>query len=142
MIYALVDSESMVVVNVAEISDEEIEAGFNPGQSTLMIKSEGAVVGDSYNPKSGKFTKPQPPKPDLEKIKVEARARRDHLMSINYDRGTQELRRDIDLCGDPDTLETLREKLMSLHSYAKSLQDIPDQKGFPLNIDWPNEPSI
>lgn len=69
------------------------------------------------------------------------RAERDRRLSGFYDPAMQMLRREIEMSTDDAYMAKLIAKRTELHIYAKELQRIPDQEGFPGNVIWPDQPS-
>lgn len=70
-----------------------------------------------------------------------ARAKRNSLLRDIYDPGIQMVRRELET--DPLSNERkiiLIEKRTALHDYARLLQSVPDQSGFPQEIIWPQTP--
>ncbi len=59
MNYFLID-ESGVVVNTIVWDGDEENNPYNPGNGHILIKSDKAGVGDVYDRKTKKFTKPLP----------------------------------------------------------------------------------
>lgn len=69
------------------------------------------------------------------------RAERDRKLSGFYDPAMQILRRELEMSTDETYTAKLILKRTELHLYAKKLQQIPDQNGFPGNVVWPEQPS-
>lgn len=76
-----------------------------------------------------------------ELLATEMRAERDRLMRVNYDAGTQMVRRELEMTSDPAYTAQLVTKRTELHLYAIALQGVPEQEGFPHEIEWPVVPS-
>lgn len=76
-------------------------------------------------------------------IANDARIKRDTLLSIVYDRGVFMVQRAIRNTDPTNTTQIsyLNGKLVELDDYAKLLQDVPDQAGFPMTIAWPEQPT-
>lgn len=69
------------------------------------------------------------PEPPLEKVAYEVRMRRDGLLSCT------------DYLVTPD-YPISTEDLEAVKVYRKALRDIPEQSGFPKNVQWPVEPQF
>lgn len=76
-----------------------------------------------------------------QQLALEMRAERDRLMRVNYDAGTQMVRRELEMTNDPSYTAQLIDKRTELHLYAIALQGVPEQTGFPHTITWPTVPS-
>jgi len=71
----------------------------------------------------------------------DARSSRDALLVV-YDKGIQMVRRELETSPlDPAYEAKLIAKRSELHSYARLLQAIPEQSGFPEEIEWPEIPT-
>ncbi len=83
----------------------------------------------------------------LERLRVEAlsldmRTKRNGLMSSVYDAGTQMIRRELETLPLDTAYEAqLITKRAELHAYARLLQAVPEQTGFPDVITWPEQPT-
>jgi hypothetical protein len=79
---------------------------------------------------------------EVQRIASIARADRDARMRNIYDAGTQMIRRELEtLPLDPVYEAKLIAKRDELHAYARLLQAVPDQTGFPDVIAWPTPPT-
>lgn len=115
MKYAIIVNN--IVVNIAE-SESPLEDNW--------IEAQNAEIGWVYENEAFK----EPPI-DVEQLSAEARARRDELLRINID-SYPAIR-----------WETLTsEQKDSLLKYRQDLLDVPQQQGFPLNINWPILPKV
>ena len=70
-----------------------------------------------------------------------ARFERDRQLREIYDRGTQMVRRELEMTEDSIYIDKLKNKLLELHQYAVLLQNVPEQAAFPKTISWPEIPS-
>lgn len=71
-----------------------------------------------------------------------ARVERDRQLREIYDAGTQMIRRELETHPlDPTYESQLLAKRTDLHAYARLLQAIPDQVGFPETVIWPEIPT-
>lgn len=80
-----------------------------------------------------------PPAPTVDQLAAVARAQRDTLLRTVYDPAVAMLQRAARL--DPDNAEQYAAKLAEFDAWAVALQAVPEQAGFPQNIDWPQQPS-
>lgn len=111
------------------------------------IPLEGEAVFDSW-PTEDELLAAFPGRPGrIESMRVdllaaEVRAKRDKLMTSIYDAGTQMIRRELETPPlDQDYEARLIEKRGKFHAYARLLQQVPDQEGFPDVVTWPEPPS-
>lgn len=74
-------------------------------------------------------------------IGQEVRKERNDRMRLIYDAGTQMVRRELESTSDAVHTAKLNLKLDELHSYARLLQAIPEQPGFPDVVTWPIPPT-
>jgi len=87
------------------------------------------------------YTPPEAPKIDESKfLAASVRAQRDMLLDRVYDRGVSMIKRALRMETEEKTISSLNEKLAELDKYAKDLQNIPEQKGFPQDVKWPTQP--
>lgn len=77
---------------------------------------------------------PQPP------TEEEIRAQRDVLLISIYDKGINMALRALRLAVSPEDLAYAEGKIAELDAYAEALTSIPEQDGFPGNVDWPETP--
>jgi len=78
----------------------------------------------------------------LRQRKASVRAERDNLLRTVYDSGTQMIRRELETEPlDPVYATKLLAKRTELHAYARLLQAVPEQAGFPDSVVWPEQPS-
>lgn len=111
--------ENGKVINIAASSPE-----FAAEQGWIECP-DGVGIGYLVDDK-GQFSAP-PPDPVIEAAKV--RARRDQLLVES------------DVYVLPDRWATMTsEKQSAWAAYRQALRDIPDQAGFPLDVQWPNKP--
>lgn len=79
----------------------------------------------------------------IDALSVDMRDARDKLMSRVYDAGTQIIRRELETLPIDSAYEAkLIAKRSDLHSYARLLQKVPEQEGFPDIINWPEAPTM
>lgn len=109
-------------------------------------KSDEAVF--DYWPNEEQLLEAFPGRPAyIEQMRVDAlaksmREKRDGLMNKVYDAGTQMIRRELETSPlDPAYESQLISKRAELHAYARLLQAVPEQPGFPDVITWPAEPT-
>lgn len=87
------------------------------------------------------YTPPEAPKIDESKfLAASVRAQRDMLLDRVYDRGVSMIKRALRMETEDKIITSLNEKLAELDKYAKDLQNIPEQKGFPQDVIWPTQP--
>ncbi|QHJ83118.1 MAG: hypothetical protein [Caudoviricetes sp.] len=111
------------------------------------IPKDGEAVFDSW-PSDAEMLAAFPGRPAYialqEKLRlaVTMREKRDGLMRTVYDAGTQMVRRELETAPlDPAYEVKLINKRAELHAYARLLQAVPDQEGFPEVISWPEPPT-
>lgn len=79
---------------------------------------------------------------EKERVALGVRNERDKKLREIYDAGTQMIRRELEtLPLDPVYEAQLIAKRSELHNYARLLQAIPDQAGFPEVVEWPEPPT-
>ncbi|MBC3492728.1 phage tail assembly chaperone [Pseudomonas taiwanensis] len=86
---------------------------------------------------------PAPP-PPTDILAAAARATRDSLLSSVYDRQILLALRELRMTA-PENVERVQQinsRVAELDAYAKALQDVPAQEGFPESIAWPQEPGL
>lgn len=71
-----------------------------------------------------------------EQLANAARAQRDALLRNVYDPVANQLQREIRM-----GTSGAKEKLAEFDAWAAALQAVPEQEGFPENIEWPEQPS-
>lgn len=81
------------------------------------------------------------PPPTPEQLALIARSERDRQLKEIYDPGIQMIRRELEMTSDPDLNGLLISKRNQVNQYAKDLQDLPEQSGFPQVIVWPEIPT-
>lgn len=78
----------------------------------------------------------------IQEVSESVRAERDNLLRTVYDSGTQMIRRELETEPlDPVYATKLLAKRTELHAYARLLQAVPEQAGFPDSVVWPEQPS-
>lgn len=80
-----------------------------------------------------------PPAPSDDQLAAVARAQRDVLLRTVYDPAVAMLQRARRL--DPEHDEQYAAKLAEFDAWAVALQAVPEQPGFPHDIDWPEQPT-
>lgn len=112
------------------------------------IAQDGEYVMDHYPPTEAElraaFPDRGPIKDAQEKARLAsiARTERDRQLREVYDAGTQMIRRELETDPvDPLYEAKLISKRADLHAYARLLQAIPSQAGFPEVIVWPEIPT-
>lgn len=116
-----------------EITDEEYQTLFEGQSAGYEI-----VIGDDGRP----TLKAPDPSIEINRLAMLARMDRDGRMRTIYDAGTQMIRRELETIPlDPAYETKLIAKRTELHAYARLLQGVPDQPGFPVTIIWPDEPT-
>ena len=110
--YAVIENDAVVNVVVA---DADIAA-----QNGWVPLTGEAGIGDIYG--GGVFTRPTL---DLNALAVEIRAQRDEML------------KETDWTQAKDTPDVVSVKWAS---YRQALRDVPQQAGFPDNIQWPVKP--
>ncbi len=111
--------ENGFVVNTIEVESLD----FMPN---LVDGEKGGTIGDRYE--NGVFVKPEI---DLDLLAKVARQQRDQLLRDTV-----------------DTLNPVRWELITdeqknaWRAYRKSLLDVPQQDGFPMDVVWPAAPSV
>jgi len=86
------------------------------------------------------ITSPENEPPDLIALAAAARYERDRLLS-EYDKGINMALRARRMADTPEQESYADGKIVELDNYAKSLEEIPEQAGFPLSINWPVMPA-
>lgn len=111
------------------------------------IAKEGEAVFESW-PSEAELLAAFPGRPayiiqmERDRIAGLARTERDRQLREIYDAGTQMIRRELETHPlDPTYESQLLAKRTELHAYARLLQAIPDQAGFPETITWPAIPT-
>ena len=116
-----------------EITDDqyaEATDGLSRGLSVTIEDGFKVAPADIPEPESE-------PEPTLEEIKTLALGRRDYLLSIAAIR-IAPLQDAVDL--EEGTLSDAA-SLKKWKQYRVAVNRVPDQSGFPKNIEWPTEPS-
>ena len=72
---------------------------------------------------------PEPAPPDPENVAAEVRAKRNELLAAT----------DWTQLADSQLDE---EAQAAMRAYRQALRDIPQQEGFPLSVEWPEEPNL
>lgn len=78
--------------------------------------------------------------PNLEDMATVVRAKRNALLREIYDPAAHMLLR-LQRTAPIEQQVAIAAKLAELDVYAEALQNIPEQLGFPTNIDWPQPPA-
>lgn len=120
---------------------------FSKGVEDDYIPLEGEALFDGW-PSEQVLLETFPGRPakiaQMEKDRLSglAREKRDGLLRNIYDAGTQMIRREMETIPlDPAYESKLINKRAELHAYARLLQAVPDQAGFPETITWPAIPA-
>lgn len=79
--------------------------------------------------------------PDETQLAYEARAERERQLRAIYDPGINMALRALRMASTQEEQSYAEGKVIELDNYAQSLEDIPDQPGFPQTIDWPTAPT-
>lgn len=87
------------------------------------------------------FAAPVVPGPDLVSLAASVRYQRDILFSTIADPGTLMAQRAIRMATIPADIVYAQGKLAEIDAYAMALQEVPEQAGFPVTIDWPTAPT-
>ena len=110
--------------------DDAVEISAEQHAALLQGQSEGKVIAADEN---GYPILQDPPQPTADQMADTARAKRDRLIeSVRWriERHNDEL-----ALGSEPT-----EPLEPLLQYVQALRDVPQQSGFPGDIDWPVNP--
>jgi hypothetical protein len=117
MKYAII--ENGIVINIAVASPEFA------AQKGWIECPEGVGIGWTFDGAGV----PIEPAPDLEELASIARAQRDKLLAES------------DVMVLPDRWAAMTtEQQSAWAAYRQALRDIPQQEGFPLTVDWPDQP--
>ena len=100
---------------------EEEAVGYLPFIELTL--EDGAITGVAKGPTPG------PAPPDLEEAAAEIRAKRNQLLAET----------DWTQLADSQLDE---EAQAAMRAYRQALRDIPQQEGFPLSVEWPEEPNL
>lgn len=132
--YAIVSRDTLIVENVVEWDGA---SEWRPEDGYEAIASEAACIGWVFS--GGKFSAPQeiPQKESREVLEISARMRRDQLMKDIYDPKINLSLRELRLASSSAQKLAASNKIADLDKYATLLQGIPDQEGFPEEINWP-----
>lgn len=115
--------------------DELLSQGFVEVQETEYQLLLGNIDGNEYirDPQTGELKPYVPPQPTDEELKEraaqEVRKERDSLLAA-----TDFLM----LRDNPKKLS--EEQLKDVEAYRDALRDVPQQEGFPENVEWPEKP--
>lgn len=132
--------EDGLVIEVISVEDDfDMSQAFNPSLAWVEC---GESVGYMWTFSKGEFKEPQPQTPDIEAISSAERSRRDSILRNIYDPGIIMAQRALRTATTQKDLDYAELKISELDSFARLLQDIPTQEGFPLNIEWPQTPEI
>lgn len=103
------------------------------GQGWRAVSSEADLLdGESYSQGV--------PSPIPADKSIEIRGKRDRLLVEIYDRGTMMCQRGLRMTADPLVIASLNAKQAELDLFAVAMQSIPDQPGFPDDVEWPEIP--
>ena len=100
---------------------EEEASSYLPYLSLTL--EDGAITGVAQGPI------PEPAPPDPEVAAAEVRAKRNELLAAT----------DWTQLADSQLDE---EAQAAMQAYRQALRDIPQQEGFPLSVEWPEEPNL
>lgn len=100
---------------------EEAAVGYLP--FIQLTVEDGVITGVAQGPI------PEPAPPDLEEAAAEIRAKRNQLLAET----------DWTQLADSQLDE---EAQAAMRAYRQALRDIPQQEGFPLSVEWPEEPNL
>ena len=134
--YAIINELTGKVVNTVVLGKD---SEWLPPDGCIAVQSNIASIGWSYI--HGEFMAPEITKeynPVL--LAASVRAQRDMLLERVYDRGVSMVKRALRMETEEKTISSLNEKLAELDKYAKDLQNIPEQNGFPQDVKWPTQP--
>ena len=115
--------------------DELLSQGFVEVQETEYQLLLGNIDGNEYirDPQTGELKPYVPPQPTAEELKeriaLKVREERDLLLAA-----TDFLM----LRDNPKKLS--EEQLKEVEAYRDALRDVPQQEGFPENVEWPEKP--
>ena len=115
--------------------DELLSQGFVEVQETEYQLLLGNIDGNEYirDPQTGELKPYVPPQPTAEELKeriaLKVREERDSLLAA-----TDFLM----LRDNPKKLS--EEQLKEVEAYRDALRDVPQQEGFPENVEWPEKP--
>ena len=115
--------------------DELLSQGFVEVQETEYQLLLGNIDGNEYirDPQTGELKSYVPPQPTAEELKeriaLKVREERDSLLAA-----TDFLM----LRDNPKKLS--EEQLKEVEAYRDALRDVPQQEGFPENVEWPEKP--
>lgn len=132
--------EDGLVIEVICVDDDfDMASAFNP---SLVWVECGNSVSCMWTYSKGKFKEPQPQAPDVDATANAERARRDSILRNVYDPAIIMAQRALRIASTQKDRDYAEQKISELDSFARLLQDIPTQEGFPLNIEWPQTPEI
>ena len=100
---------------------EEEAVGYLPFIELTL--EDGAITGVAQGPI------PEPAPPDLEEAAAEIRAKRNQLLAETDWTQLEDSQLD-------------EEAQAAMRAYRQALRDIPQQEGFPLSVEWPEEPNL
>lgn len=78
----------------------------------------------------------------IDSMAVTARLERDRLLRSVYDPGILMAMRSARMASSPEETAYAEGKIAELDAYAELLQGVPQQSGFPQDINWPSPPVI
>lgn len=87
------------------------------------------------------FSAPIVTPPNAEELAAAARVEREKQLRGIYDPGINMALRSLRMASTPEEQSYAEGKVIELDNYAQSLEDIPDQPGFPQTIVWPIAPT-
>lgn len=136
--YAVVNKETCLVDNII-VWDGASE--WSPGDGHSAIESSVASIGWSYDGENFTAPKEEPPTISDEDLASSVRIRRDQLLREVYDPGVTLALRALRMATTSAQKAYANSKISELDSYAVALQGVPEQGGFPQNIEWPEQPA-
>lgn len=121
----LLDSITKKVVNVVSLDKPE---DHNPTPGIEVAPQHDGDIGWVWNGSGWDY--PRPPEPTQEEVEENMRRLRDKWLRIYVD--------NINAVRWESLSQNERDVLIE---YRQALLDVPQQPGFPYEIDWPNPPS-
>lgn len=134
--YAVIDMSTNIVDNTIELDDP---SGWPVPDGFIIVETDIASIGWTYV--DGEFHAPPPDPVTDEQLAILARGQRDQLLRSVYDPGINMALRALRMASTPEEQSYAEGKVIELDNYAQTLEDVPEQAGFPQTIDWPTDPT-
>lgn len=145
--YALVEEGRVSEIIPPYVNPDGIDVPIEERYTSNIVEQMVDITGLDPEPQPGwtydgvVFSAPVVPGPDLVLLAANARYQRDFLFGTVADPGTLMALRAIRMATNPEDIAYAQGKLAELDAYSVALQDVPEQIGFPVTINWPTIPT-